>query len=115
MVADVIGPGQSITDDDAVPAVPDLPEPLASVIAYLGPDLDADGREFVATAELIDALDVEPTAFGRQMGELGCRPRPGRVSAKDGTSRQARGYLVADLRAAIAALQDDPDPDDGPL
>jgi S-DNA-T family DNA segregation ATPase FtsK/SpoIIIE len=115
MVADVIGPGQSITDDDAVPADPDLPEPLASVIAYLGPDLDADGREFVATAELIDALDVEPTAFGRQMGELGCRPRPGRVSAKDGTSRQARGYLVADLRAAIAALQDDPDPDDGPL
>ena len=115
MVADVIGPGQSITDDDAVPAVPDLPEPLASVIAYLGPDLDADGREFIATAELIEALDVEPTAFGRQMGELGCRPRPGRVSAEDGTSRQARGYLFSDLRAAIAALQDDPDRDDGPV
>jgi S-DNA-T family DNA segregation ATPase FtsK/SpoIIIE len=115
MVADVIGPGQSITDDDAVPAVPDLPEPLASVIAYLGPDLGADGREFIATAELIEALDVEPTAFGRQMGELSCRPRPGRVSAEDGTSRQARGYLLSDLRAAITALQDDPDRADGPV
>ncbi len=85
------------------------------MVAYLGADLDADGREFVATAELIEALDVEPTAFGRQMGELGCRPRPGRVSAEDGTSRQARGYLLSDLRAAIAALQDDPDRDDGPV
>ncbi|MDT5001107.1 MAG: segregation ATPase FtsK/SpoIIIE, family, partial [Mycobacterium sp.] len=114
-VADVIGTGQSITDDDAAPAALDLPEPLASVVAYLGADLDTDGREFVATAELIEALDVEPTAFGRQMGELGCRPRPGRVSAEDGTSRQARGYLLADIRAAIATLQADPDPDDGPV
>jgi S-DNA-T family DNA segregation ATPase FtsK/SpoIIIE len=115
MVADVVGPGQITPDDDTVPAVPDLPEPLASVVAYLGADLDADGREFIATAELIEALGVEPTAFGRQMGELGCRPRPGRISAEDGTSRQARGYLLADIWAVIAALQDNPDPDDGPL
>jgi hypothetical protein len=36
------------------------------------------------------------------MGELGCRPRPGRrITAEDGTSRRARGYLIADIRAAI--------------
>ena len=116
IVADVIGPSQ-ITADDADEGAPvplDLPEPLASVVEYLGADLDEGGREFVATAELTEALDVEPTAFGRQMGELGCRPRPGRVIAKDGTSRQARGYLLADIRAAISALQDDPE-SDGPL
>jgi S-DNA-T family DNA segregation ATPase FtsK/SpoIIIE len=112
-VADVIGPSQ-ITTDDAPPPVADLPEPLASVVAYLGADLDEGSREFVPTAELIEALDVEPTAFGRQMGELGCRPRPGRVSGQDGTSRQARGYLIADIRTAIATLHDDPKPDDDP-
>ncbi len=82
--------------------------------AYLGADLDEGGREFIATAELTEVLDVEPTAFGRQMGELGCRPRPGRVIAKDGTSCQARGYLLADLRAAIEALQDDAESCGGP-
>jgi len=74
-----------------------LPEPLASVVAYLGDELG--GREFVPTAELVDALDVEPTVFGRQMGDLGCRPRPGRVTDEDGT-RQVRGYTTADLRTA---------------
>jgi S-DNA-T family DNA segregation ATPase FtsK/SpoIIIE len=110
MVADVIGPSQITPDntDEEAPLPLDLPEPLASVAEYLGADLDEGGREFVATAELTEALDVEPTAFGRQMGELGCRPRPGRVTAKDGASRQARGYLLADIRAAISALQDDP-------
>ncbi|MGH3711109.1 MAG: cell division protein FtsK [Pseudonocardiaceae bacterium] len=104
----------SLTTGDAPPAR-ELPEPLASVVEYLGADLDDDGREFVPTAELVDALDVEPTAFGRQMGELGCRPRPGRVVGEDGTSRQARGYLTADIRAALQeALREDPEPDDGP-
>jgi DNA segregation ATPase FtsK/SpoIIIE, S-DNA-T family len=99
-----------VTTGDAPPAR-ELPEPLASVVAYLGTDLDEDRREFVPTAELADALEVEPTAFGRQMGELGCRPRPGRVIGADGTSRQARGYLLADIRAAIEqALRDDPEP-----
>src|SRR5262249_43666244 len=42
--------------------LPDLPEPLAAVVEYLGQDLSPDGREFVPTAELIDALEVEPTA-----------------------------------------------------
>jgi len=116
MVADVIGPSQMTTDDadEEAPFPLDLPEPLASVVEYLGADLDEGGREFVATAELTEALDVEPTAFGRQMGELGCRPRPGRIIAQDGTSRQARGYLLADIRAAISALQDDSESDDGP-
>jgi S-DNA-T family DNA segregation ATPase FtsK/SpoIIIE len=115
-VAHVIGPSQPT---DATPPPrdlsDDLPEPLASVVEYLGADLDEFGREFVPTAELVDALDVEPTAFGRQMGELGCRPRPGRVMTADGTCRQARGYLIADIQAAIEeALRDESEPDNGP-
>jgi S-DNA-T family DNA segregation ATPase FtsK/SpoIIIE len=109
-VAHVIGPSLII---DQTPPVRELPEPLASVVEYLGADLDDGGREFIPTAELIDALGVEPTAFGRQMGELGCRPRPGRVVGEDGTSRQARGYLTADIRAAIEqALREESEPDD---
>jgi S-DNA-T family DNA segregation ATPase FtsK/SpoIIIE len=100
-VADVIGPSQLI---DAVP-VRILPEPLASVVDYLEAELDGDGREFIPTAELVEALNGEPTAFGRQMGELGCRPRPGRITTEDGTTRQIRGYFTADIRAAVAALQ----------
>ncbi|MFN2496881.1 MAG: cell division protein FtsK [Pseudonocardiaceae bacterium] len=109
-VANVIGASQ-ITN--AQPPAQELPEPLASVIDYLGADLD-NGREFVPTAELVEALDVEPTAFGRQMGELGCRPRPGRVTNEDGTSRQARGYLIAHIRAAGQARQDASEPDNEP-
>ena len=102
-VAHVIGPSQPTHD---TPPDHELPEPLASVVGYLGADLDDDGREFIPTAELAEALTVEPTAFGRQMGELGCRPRPGRVTTDDGTVRQVRGYLTADIRTAIATLQD---------
>jgi len=94
-----IGGGRD-TDDmvesrDAV----ELPEPLAAVIDYLGDDVDR--REFVPTAELVEVLAVEPTAFGRQMGELGCEPTRRRAVRPDGTARQVRGYLTADLRAAI--------------
>jgi S-DNA-T family DNA segregation ATPase FtsK/SpoIIIE len=114
-VAHVIGPSQTTNDTPPARELPeDLPEPLASVIEYLGADLDDGGREFIPTAELADALDVEPTTFGRQMGELGCRPRPGRIVNEDGTSRQARGYLTADIRTALEkALYDKPEPDDG--
>jgi S-DNA-T family DNA segregation ATPase FtsK/SpoIIIE len=78
----------------------ELPDPLAAVVEYLGDELRPDGREFVPTAELIEALDVEPTMFGRQMGELGCRPT--RHYVPDGDSlRRVRGYLTADIRAAI--------------
>jgi DNA segregation ATPase FtsK/SpoIIIE, S-DNA-T family len=69
-VAKAIGAGTA-TKHQARPV--ELPEPLASVVDCLGDDLDEDGRDFVSTAELVDALDVEPTAFGRQMGDLGCR------------------------------------------
>jgi S-DNA-T family DNA segregation ATPase FtsK/SpoIIIE len=92
--------------DDEPP--PDLPEPLASVVAYLGDELHHGTREFVPTAELLDALDAEPTAFGRQMRELGCRPRPGRITTDDGTTRQARGYYLDDIHAAIHTHRDPP-------
>ena len=105
----------TLTTDDAPPAR-ELPEPLASVVAYLGTDLEDNGREFVPTAELADAFEVEPTAFGRQMGELGCRPRPGRILGEDGTSRQVRGYLLTDIRTAIEkVLREDLEPDDDPV
>jgi S-DNA-T family DNA segregation ATPase FtsK/SpoIIIE len=84
-----------------------LPEPLAAVVKYLGDDLDPDGREFVPTAELTDALDVDPSVFARQMGELGCRPTRHRVPTDDGETRRVRGYLTADIRAAIERVTAD--------
>lgn len=79
----------------------ELPEPLASVVAYLAEDLDEDGRDFVPTAELVNALNADPTAFGKQMSEFDCRPERKRVIAEDGSVRQVRGYFMADIRAAI--------------
>ena len=76
----------------------ELPEPLASVLRYLGEDVER--RDFVPTAELVRALEVEPTAFGRQMGEWGCQPTRRRTEQEDGSTRQVRGYLTADIRAA---------------
>jgi S-DNA-T family DNA segregation ATPase FtsK/SpoIIIE len=83
----------------AAPESVELPEPLASVVAYLGDDLER--REFVPTGELVQALDVEPTAFGRQMGDAGCQPTRRRTEQEDGGARQVRGYLTADIRAAM--------------
>ncbi|WP_033292918.1 cell division protein FtsK [Amycolatopsis jejuensis] len=97
-VARVIG-----TQAEPVAAV-ELPEPLASVVGYLGDDLGEGGREFVPTAELVEALEVEPTTFGRQMGEFGCRPERVRVPGADGKTRQVRGYLTTDIRAAADAI-----------
>ncbi|GAA3436987.1 cell division protein FtsK [Kutzneria kofuensis] len=86
----------------------ELPELLASVVDYLGDDLaEQDGRTFVPTAELVEALGVEPTMFGRQMGELGCRSRRERIPTTDGTVRQVRGYFTADIRAAVDAACDE--------
>ncbi|HEX5405362.1 MAG TPA: cell division protein FtsK [Pseudonocardiaceae bacterium] len=84
---------------EAEPAAVDLPEPLASVVDYLGDDLDE--REFVPTVELVEALSVELTTFARQMSELGCRTVRTRVVNEDGTFGRFRGYATADLRAAI--------------
>jgi DNA segregation ATPase FtsK/SpoIIIE, S-DNA-T family len=78
-----------------------LPEPLASVVDYLGDDLIPHGREFVPTAELTDELDIEPSLFARQMGELGCRPTRHYVPTEHGAARRVRGYLTTDIRAAI--------------
>jgi S-DNA-T family DNA segregation ATPase FtsK/SpoIIIE len=82
----------------------DLPEPLSSVVDYLGEGLTE--REFVPTAELVAELDVEPAAFAREMGELGCKPLRQFVPDGDG-QRRVRGYLTADLRAAIERVATD--------
>jgi S-DNA-T family DNA segregation ATPase FtsK/SpoIIIE len=109
-VAKAIGAGSAVAEREPDPA--ELPEPLASVVDYLGDDLrEDDGRDFVPTGELVDALGVEPTTFGRQMGELGCRSKRERVLAEDGTVRQVRGYYTADIRAVIEAARDT-EPDD---
>ncbi|MEU4743103.1 cell division protein FtsK [Actinosynnema sp. NPDC023658] len=82
----------------------ELPEPLASVMEYLGDDLQPGGRDFVPTAELVAALDVEPKAFGLRMSEIGCKPTRDRITTDDGV-RQVRGYLVEDIRTALTALR----------
>jgi S-DNA-T family DNA segregation ATPase FtsK/SpoIIIE len=78
-----------------------VPEPLASVAAYLGEDLDE--REFIPTAELVEALDVEPNSFGRAMADLGCPSTRDRIIGEDGEPRRVRGYRTADVKAAIVA------------
>ncbi|MFE2750595.1 cell division protein FtsK [Actinosynnema sp. NPDC059335] len=84
--------------------VVDLPEPLASVVDYLGEELDE--REFVPTSELVEELEVEPVTFAREMSELGCKPL--RQYVPDGeTSRRVRGYLTADIRAAVERVAAD--------
>ncbi|KJK47059.1 cell division protein FtsK, partial [Lentzea aerocolonigenes] len=82
----------------------ELPEPLASVVDYLGDDVNT--RDFVPTAELAEALEVEMTALGVDMGELGCRPTRQYVPTDEGT-RRVRGYLTADLRAAVERIAAD--------
>jgi S-DNA-T family DNA segregation ATPase FtsK/SpoIIIE len=76
----------------------DLPEPLASVVDHLGGQLNE--RDFVPTAELVEVLGVEPTTFGREMSELGCRPIRQYVQEGDAT-RRVRGYLTAEIITAI--------------
>ncbi|MFB9688422.1 cell division protein FtsK [Amycolatopsis plumensis] len=108
-VARTIGAGSGSTPTTPEPAEPvELPEPLASVVDYLGDDLDKGGREFVPTAELVDALNVEPTAFGRQMGDYGCRSERYRVPGENGRTRQIRGYFTADIRTAVEAVAKSP-------
>jgi S-DNA-T family DNA segregation ATPase FtsK/SpoIIIE len=94
----------STTSGDALTVAAELPEPLASVVDYLTDDLEPGGRAFVPTAELVAALDVDPTTFGRQMSELGCRPTRDRVETEHGV-RQVRGYLTAEIRAAADAAR----------
>ncbi|MBV9163838.1 MAG: cell division protein FtsK [Pseudonocardiales bacterium] len=111
-VANVIGTSQITVEQE--PPVCDLPEPLASVVEYLGTDLDDGGREFIPTAELIDALGIDRATLSRHMSELGCRPTRERIPTEDGTLRQVRGYLIADIRTAAQAIRNGhlPDTDD---
>lgn len=44
---------------------------------------------------------MEGTSFGRQMGDLGCRSTRERVPTEDGRTTRVRGYLIADIRAAV--------------
>jgi S-DNA-T family DNA segregation ATPase FtsK/SpoIIIE len=83
----------------------ELPEPLASVVDYLAEEIGSeDGRDFVPTAELVAALEVEPT-FGLDMAKLGCRSTRDRVATENGM-KQVRGYAVADIRAAVERLRE---------
>ncbi|MDQ2882679.1 MAG: FtsK/SpoIIIE domain-containing protein [Actinomycetota bacterium] len=109
-VADVIGASQ-ITVEEAPAPECDLPEPLASVVEYLGADLDEGGREFIPTAELVTALSIDRATLSRQLSDLGCRPTRERIPTEDGAARQVRGYLIADLRTATEAIRDGRPPD----
>jgi S-DNA-T family DNA segregation ATPase FtsK/SpoIIIE len=101
-MVNALGAGSDVeTDEWRSDRLSELPEPLASVVDYLGDDLNPHGREFIPTAELTDELDIEPSLFARQMGELECRPTRQYVPAGDGSTRRVRGYLTTDIRAAI--------------
>ena len=64
---------------------------------------DEDDREFIPTAELVEALDVEPNSFGRAMADFGCPSTRDRITEEDGSARRVRGYRTADIKAAIRA------------
>jgi DNA segregation ATPase FtsK/SpoIIIE, S-DNA-T family len=91
----------------------ELPEPLASVVDHLD-DLGDDAPEFISTADLADALDLDSTWLGRRLGELGCRSTRERIPTEDGRVRQIRGYFTADLMAAAEAVDGDESPDGAP-
>ncbi|MEU4667525.1 cell division protein FtsK [Amycolatopsis sp. NPDC023774] len=80
----------------------ELPALLASIVDYLGDDLSEDGRDFVPTAELLDALEMDRRTFAQEMTDLGCRPTRDRVTSEDGEVRQVRGYLTAEIRDAVS-------------
>jgi S-DNA-T family DNA segregation ATPase FtsK/SpoIIIE len=105
MVVKALGSGMATEPDGPADDQPvSLPEPLASVVDYLGDDLE--DREFVPTAELVEALGVEPTLFGRQMRDLGCQPVRDYAPQQDGTGRRVRGYYIAAIRVAIDTQRD---------
>lgn len=111
-VVHVLGTGQSSGRDEVADDHPvALPEPLASVVDYLGDEIE--DRAFIPTSELVEALDVEPTLFGRQMRDLGCQSVRDYAPQSDGTDRRVRGYYTAALRAAIEAARHRRADDDG--
>lgn len=99
-VVKALGSGEpDPTGEDADDYPVSLPEPLASVVDYLGDEIE--NREFIPTSELVEALDVDPGPFAQQMREQGCEPTRDRVPTEQGTVRQVRGYRTADIRAAV--------------
>ncbi len=82
----------------------EVPEPLAAVVDHLGDELYE--RDFVPTAELVEALQVDAGTFGREMSEAGCPPVRQYVPHGDGV-RRVRGYLTADIRAAAGLVDDE--------
>jgi DNA segregation ATPase FtsK/SpoIIIE, S-DNA-T family len=82
-----------------------VPEPLASVVDHLD-ELGDETPEFISTADLAEALDVESAWLGRRLAELGCQSTRDRVTTEDGRTRQIRGYLAADLYATADAARD---------
>jgi S-DNA-T family DNA segregation ATPase FtsK/SpoIIIE len=95
-VAKALGAGRAVEREPERPV--NLPEPLASVASYLD---ETEDREFIPTSELVAALDVEPTSFGRQMRDLGCQPERDYVPGPDGGDRRVRGYYTSAIRSAI--------------
>ncbi|WP_410598454.1 cell division protein FtsK [Amycolatopsis sp. lyj-90] len=85
-------------------AVGELPEPFASIVDYFGDDLGPEGRDFVPTAELLDALKIDRMTLAQQMSEAGCRPTRDRITTESGEMRQVRGYLTAEIKSAIDEL-----------
>ncbi|MEV7548494.1 cell division protein FtsK [Amycolatopsis sp. NPDC089917] len=85
-------------------AVGELPEPFASIVDYLGDDLGPEGREFVPTAELLDALKIDRMTLAQQMSEVGCRPTRDRITTESGETRQVRGYRTAEIKSAVDEL-----------
>ncbi len=85
-------------------AVDELPEPFASIVDYLRDDLGPEGREFVPTAELLDALKIDRMTLAQQMSEAGCRPTRDRITTESGETRQVRGYRTAEIKSAVARM-----------
>ncbi|WP_157440715.1 FtsK/SpoIIIE domain-containing protein [Actinokineospora inagensis] len=88
-----------------------IPAVLAQVVEFV--DHHGDGRDFIPTAELAEALGLEAGALGRQMSDHGCASTRDRITTADGV-RQVRGYLVPEIRDAVdrlrAASPDDTSP-----
>jgi S-DNA-T family DNA segregation ATPase FtsK/SpoIIIE len=113
-VVKALGAGEPSQTGEATDGQPvSLPEPLASVVDYLGDEIEE--RKFIPTSELVEVLNVEPTLFGRQMRDLGCQPVRDYASQQDGTDRRVRRYPTAVIRAAIERYlsgEDEPGGDD---
>jgi S-DNA-T family DNA segregation ATPase FtsK/SpoIIIE len=97
VVPPLVEEGEESVEPDGDATDGELADLLTALSNYL--DTGAGDRDFIPTAELIEALDLDPVWFGRAMGQLGCRSSRKRCGT-DGAPR--RGYLVDDLREAVS-------------